>query len=213
MEKNKLMQEISAKDVDIPAFVRLVMDDEHARDSVIELMVTNPAIMVYYHCYEVVAKASQEKPELFYKYWSAIVPLLKHKNSYHRDIALTIIANLSRVDDEDKFSEIFLDYFNHINDEKYMTGRCCAQNGKKILRYKPELKNQIIALLLDIENRCTYPEKQKGLLKYDVLEILDEMYAEMEDTKKFDEFIQGSTASTSSKTRNKARELVRKFGL
>jgi hypothetical protein len=49
--------------------------------------------MVYYHCYYVVEKASQKRPELFYPYWDDIAALLVHKNSYHRDFALDILGN------------------------------------------------------------------------------------------------------------------------
>ncbi len=72
--------------------------------------------MVYYHCYYVISKASEEKPELFYDYWNEFVLLLDHQNSYHRDIGLTIIANLTKIDTDDKFSVIYEKYIEHFND-------------------------------------------------------------------------------------------------
>jgi hypothetical protein len=142
-----------------------------------------------------------------------IVPLLKHKNSYHRDIALTIIANLTRVDQANLFSTIYHDYFEHINDNKFMTGQCCIRNSIKLLRHKPELRNQIIDLLLDVEHQCIYSEKQKELMKCDVLEILDEVYEVAVDKEGIDRFIRVSVNSISPKTRQKAKDLVEKYGL
>jgi hypothetical protein len=213
MNTTELIHEISVKDIDVNRFVQLVIREERTRDEIIKHMMTNPDIMVYYHCYYVVSKASQERPELFYKDWNAIASLLKHKNSYHRDIALTIIANLTQVDRENFFSKIFHEYFEHINDKKFMTGKCCVQNSIKILRNKPELEDQIIAILVDVDHQCAYPEKQKELLKYDVLEILDEKYEEVRDKKGIDEFIKAGVSSISPKTRHKAKELAGKYGL
>ena len=213
MNTTELIQEVSVKDVDIDKFVRLAISEDHIRGEIIKQMVTHPHIMVYYHCYYVASRASQERPELFYQYWPEIASLLKHKNSYHRDFALTILANLTQADQGNLFSKIFYDYFEHINDEKFMTGQCCVQNSIKILRNKPELQEQIIALLLDIDNQCAYPEKQKELLKSDILEILDEVYEKVGDKKEVDEFIKEGISSISPKTRRKAKELVGKYGL
>ena len=213
MDTTELIQEISVKDVDVDRFVRLAIDQDHIRDEIVRQMMTHPHIMVYYHCYYVVKKASQERPELFYQYWHDIASLLKHKNSYHRDFALTIIANLTRVDQEDLFSRIFHDYFEHVNDEKFMTGQCCVQNSIKILRNKPGLQDQIVALLLDVDNQCAYTEKQKAVLKCDILEVLDGVYEEVSDEKGVNEFIKAGASSISPKTRRKAKEIVRKYDL
>jgi hypothetical protein len=213
MDTNELIQAISKKDVDVDKFVQLAIGDVHARDKIMELMVTNPDIMVYYHCYYVVSKASEDKPELFLRYWDEMVSLLDHKNSYHRDIAMTIIANLTRVDHDNLFAMILESYFAHINDIKFMTGICCIQNSFKILKNKPEYKDQIITRLLDVDNQCTYPDKQRELLKFDILEILDEVYPENNLKNRMDEFIRACVNSISPKTRHKARVLESKYGL
>jgi hypothetical protein len=169
--------------------------------------------MVYYHCYYVAAKASQHRPDLFYPYWQEIACLLQHQNSYHRDFALTILANLTQVDERDLFASIFEDYFAHINDAKFMTGQCCIQNSIKILRNKPALRSQIIALLLDIDDQCTYTEKQKGVLKADVLEILDKVYAQIQNREAINTFIKAGVSSISPKTRRTAKAMVKKYHL
>ena len=208
-----MVREISGKDADVGRFTRMAIDDGHIRDEIVKQMMTHPWIMVYYHCYYVVSQASHESPELFYPYWPEIATLLKHKNSYHRDFALTIIANLTQVDQEDLFSELFDDYLAHINDDKFMTGQCGVQNGAKIIRHKPSVRDQIVALLLDLENQCSYTEKQKGVLKADVLEVLDSAYEDVSDKDGVGAFIRAGATSVSPKTRREARELVRKYGL
>lgn len=71
----------------------------------------------------------------------------------------------------------------------------------------------IIALLLDLDHLCTYPEKKKELLKSDVLAVLDEVYEEVSDKQDADEFIRSSSSSLSPKTRRKAKKLARKYDL
>jgi hypothetical protein len=213
MNTADLIQEISVKDVDVDRFVQLAIDNDRIRDEIVHQMVSHPHIMVYYHCYYVVDKASREKPELFYPYWDSVASLLDHENSYHRDFALTIIANLTQVDQEDLFSEVFDDYFGHIDDDKFMTGQCCVQNSVKILVNRPGLRDRIVALLLGVDNLCAHTEKQKALLRCDVLEVLDSVYEEVGDRNGVDEFIRSNVSSISPKARRKAKELVRKYGL
>lgn len=204
---------ISEKDFELEHFVRLAVRDSDIRDEIIHQMVTNPGIMVYYHCYEAASMASQQWPELFYPYWQDMVSLLKHENSYHRDFALTIIANLTQVDREDLFSEIFDAYFELFNDEKFMTAQCFVRNCRKILKQKRELRNKIAALLLDMENRCDYPLKQKELLKADILDALDEVFLEIPDRNEVYLFIQQAMDSLSPKTRKIARAIAQKYGV
>lgn len=213
MDTAVLSQQISAEHFDLDQFVQMAIDEPDTRDEIVQQMVSNPNIMVYYHCYYVISKASQVRPELFYSYWHQIAPLLNHPNSYHRNFALTILANLTRVDHENLFSRIFTDYFEHLHDDRLTTAICCVQNSKKIYKQKLEFQDQIMALLLDIDHQCSYPEKQKELLKSHILEIIDEIYSDVINKRGIDEFIMICTTSISPKTRSKAKGLVQKFRL
>ena len=213
MNTTEMIEQIAEMDFDVNAFTQLAIENERARNEIVRQMLMNAAIMVYYHCYYVVEKASRERPELFYAYWGEMSGLLHHENSYHRDFALEIIGNLTRVDQANRFAGIKDEYFSIVNDEKFMTGNCCVKNLLKIYRYKPEQREQIIKILLDIDNRCDYTEKQKGLLKADVLEILDEIYGEAPERNRINEFIKTEANCISPKTRKKAKELIKKYNL
>ena len=75
------------------------------------------------------------------------------------------------------------------------------------------MQDQIVALLLDVDNQCAYTEKQKAVLKCDILEVLDGVYEEVSDEKGVNEFIKAGASSISPKTRRKAKEIVRKYDL
>ena len=213
MNTDDLIEKIAEKDFDVDNFVEIAITDDVAREEIVNQMLTNSAIMVYYHCYYIVEKASRKQPELFYQFWDQITKLLDHKNSYHRDFAVEIIGNLTKVDQENRFVEIEEEYFSIINDEKFMTGNCCVKNLLKIYRHKAAQRERIIETLLDIDNRCDYTEKQKGVFKADVLEIFDEVYEEVPRRDEINGFIKAEANSISPKTRKKAKRLIEKYSL
>lgn len=211
MNNNLLIQEIKKKDVDVEYFSNKIIEDEDSRKEVVKHLLTNKDIMVYYHCYHVVSMASERKPELFYMYWDDFVSLLKHRNSYHRDIGLTIIANLVSVDDRGYFDDIFEDYLRHIDDTKFMTAQCFLKNLAKIVKVREDLRPKVIETLLAVDEKASYPEKQRGLLKYDILQIFDIIYMESNFKKSMNCFIEDALNSKSPKTKKKAKELVKKY--
>jgi len=213
MNNSELIEQIAEKDFDVDTFVQLAIKNEHVRNEVVHQMLTNSAIMIYYHCYYIVDKASQERPKLFISFWGEIAKLLQHKNSYHRDFALDIIGNLTIVDLENRFLEIRDEYFSIINDEKFMTGIHCVKNLLKIYQNKPDQRESILNLLLDIDRQCEYTEKQIGVLKADVLEIFDEIYEDIPERNRINEFLRTEANCISPKTRKKAKELIKKYYL
>ena len=213
MKSSEIAQKIAKKNFNIDAFVDIAIENEEVRNTIIHHMLTHADIMVYYHCYYVVEKASRLEPEVFYPYWYEIADLLNHKNSYHRDFALDILGNLAKVDEEHRFPEIQDAYFNLINDEKFMTGHCCVKNLVKIYRHKAELRERIVGTLLNIDDHCDYTEKQIGVLKADILDIFDEIYEQDPEQSAINTFIRAEANCISPKTRKRARELIRKYHL
>ena len=161
MNKNELTAKIALKDFDLDAFVRLAVEDKGIRDELVRQMIAHPDIMVYYHSYEVLSKASQAEPQLFYRYWSDIASLLDHPNSYHRDFALTILANLTKVDQQDLFASLADQYVAHINDAKFCTAQYCVRNCQKIITHNPERLDFFLDHLLDLDARCDFSYQTK----------------------------------------------------
>lgn len=211
--QDDLISQISDKNVNIDKFAEIVINNEVIRDKIINQMLNNEHIMAYYHSYNILAKASELKPELFYKYWSDFASLLNHANSYHRDFGLTLIANLTKVDEKNLFSSIFDDYFKCINDAKFMTARHCIQNTSKILANKSELKEDILDILLNIDELCNFSMKQKALLKSDVINVFDKFYEQIGHKEMINKFIKVELDSISPKTKKIAREFILKRGI
>ncbi|SKC90119.1 hypothetical protein [Maledivibacter halophilus] len=211
MDKKILIEKIKDKNIDVENFVDKIIKEEYLKKEIIKQLLNNKDIMVYYHCYYIVSKASELRPEIFYQYWDDFAALMNHDNSYHRDIGLTIIANLISVDQDKLFDNILKDYLEHINDKKFMTAQCCIRNLVKIIKERIDLREIIVETLLNIDKKSSYPRKQKELLKYGVLEILDLVYDESNKRDAINTFIERSATSISPKTKKKAIELKRKY--
>lgn len=210
MDKN-IAEQIKDKNVDIELFAEEIIEDEKLREDVIEQLMTNKQIMMYYHCYSIVSRASESEPELFYKYWDAFVSLLSHENSYHRDIGITLITNLISIDEERRFDTILDQYLGILHDEKFMTAQCLAQNLPKVVEHRKDLRKKIIDTFLEIDDKLKYPVKQSALLKCDFLKVLEVIYDDNEYREVITEYIKDARKSISPKTKRKAKELMIKY--
>ncbi|MCL5067966.1 MAG: hypothetical protein M1368_06405 [Thaumarchaeota archaeon] len=77
--------------------------------------------------------------------------MLESKNSFHRAIAVYVIARLARIDEKKQFEKIFARYFGMLDDESLMIARYVAQNAGRIAKSKPALMNKITSELLKVE--------------------------------------------------------------
>ncbi|WP_321423335.1 hypothetical protein [uncultured Methanobacterium sp.] len=206
-----LILKISDKNFNKEGFVEKVLNDSKIRDDIVQLMLNHRKIMVYHHSYSVISQASQMRPELFYHYWDDFAVLLDHPNSYHRDFGLVLLANLTTVDKENKFLNVFNDYYSHINDEKFMTARKCVQNTAKILESESELTEDITDILLDVDKKCDFALKQKALLKSDIIELFYKFHKQINDKEQVNEFVKEELNSVSPKTRKVAKKYMETY--
>lgn len=145
---------------------------------------------------------SRDNPDFLYPQWGYFQEMLRSPNSYHQYIASYILANLTKVDGEDRFLDIFHDYFHILAGDKVMTASHVAINSPTIIKNKPELESRIVDTLLNIEN--IQHGKQKELLKAYVIEALRKIYPDAQDKEKIKEFVESQLESSSPKTRDLA---------
>ena len=203
MDIENLIREISDTNVNIEKYTDIVLKDEKIRREIVNQMLTHKHIMVYYHCYYILDRATSRNPELFYDNWKDFEKLLDHENSYHRTIGLVMISNLIKVDKEKYFDNISDKYFMFINDEKITTARDCVVCTGKILEQRSDYIDKVIKLYLDMEKICKFKENQKALLLYDIFVIFDEFYEKTSFKKEIDKKILDNLKNSSPKTRKK----------
>ena len=164
---------------------------------------------VRYPSFKALLIISEENPELLYPKWDFFADLINSDNSYKKLIGIRLIANLTKIDKENKFEEIFEEYYSILDEDKTMTAGHLASNSGKIAKAKPKLQSKITEKLLNIDN--THKGKQKELIKAYAIEAFDEYYKEALDKKKIIEFVKKELESKSPKTRKKAEEFLSKW--
>ena len=209
-DMEKLLEEISKKNFQKEKYVKMVISDETFRKFVIDSMINNPKIMNYYHCFYIIEEASSIKPELFYKYWDDFVILLNHSNSYHRDFGLILIAKLAKCDEDNKVDKIINDYLELLKDEKFMTAECCLKNSFIIATLKENLLEKIVIILLNLEVKNHYSEKQAALMMGFIIEGLNQIFDKYAEKKSLLDFVRRHLESISPKTRKIARKFLSK---
>ncbi len=107
---------------------------------------------IRYGCGKVLMDISEENPEKLYPYMDFFVKLL---DSQYRILiwqSMAIIANLTKVDKEKKFDQVFNKYYSFINNDYMVTVANLVGHSGKIAMAKPHLINKITEELLKVEN-------------------------------------------------------------
>jgi hypothetical protein len=161
-----------------------------------------------YNSFEVLLRLSEEQPDFLYPRWDFLADMLDSDNAYWKLIAVRLIANLTRVDTENRFGQIFDKYYNLLNDSVIVAGHVTANSGK-IARAKPELQAEITDRLLNIDKTS---QKHKDLIKAGAIDSFGEYFVESRDKGKIIEFVKQQLNGDSPKTRKKAKEFLKKWG-
>jgi hypothetical protein len=159
--------------------------------------------------FKVLLQVSEGHPEVLYPKWDYLAELLDSDNHYHRYIAINLLANLARVDMEDRFGEIFDKYFGNIDGDRTMVAGQAALNSGKIAKAKPKLEAKITDKLLNIEN--THKGKQVELIKAYAIGAFNEYFEEASEKQGILDFVTAQLDSKSPKTRKASKEFLKKW--
>ena len=163
-----------------------------------------------YNCFKVLYNISENKPDILYTHWDFFTNNLKSKNDYHKISAVLIIANLTKVDKDDRFGKVFNIFYGHLKSKKTIVPIYILKSSGKIVKFKPNLEEKITNLLLNIEK--IFPGKQIELIKSAVIEAFSEFFYKAKNKQKIIFFVKKQLDSNSPKTRKIAKLFLRKFG-
>ena len=193
--------DLDKKNVDIKRLAKKALTDKELLHELLNGIVSEDNT-VRSNSFNVLQVISNEKPEFLYPNWDGFQKMLMSKNNYHKYIAISILADLTKVDKENKFEDIFEDYYGILAENKVMTASFVILNSVKIVVNKPELESRVLDRLLNIDN--IHQGRQSGLLKSYVIEALRKMYPKIKDKERVMKFIKEQLNSSSSSTRDLA---------
>ena len=119
--------------------------------------VYSPKASIRYGCAKVPMDLSEDHPEKLYPFIDSLITVLDSKYRILTWNAMAIIANLAKVDKDNKIDSIFEKYYSFLNDEYMVTVANVVGNSAKIASAKPYMIRNITDELLKVENISLTP--------------------------------------------------------
>ena len=142
----------------------------------------------YHHnCFNVLNAVSEKKPELLYPHWDFFVNHMRSNNDFHKTAAILLIANLTSADKQNKFEDIFDEFYDNLKSEKTVVPIYLMKSSGKIVDFKPNLEDRITNILLNVES--IHPGKHIELVKSAVIESFSEFFSKSKNKDKIINFV------------------------
>jgi nitrate reductase NapAB chaperone NapD len=177
----------------------------------------SPKAVVRYGCAKVLMDLSEAYPEKLYPYWNEFIILLDSKYRILTWNAMAIIANLTKVDKQDKLDTVFDKYYSFLNNDYMVSVANVVGNSAKIALAKPKLIPRITAELLNIENVSVTPhltEECKLVIAEKAVVTFGLFFDKIEENekKKVLSFVKRQIGSPRKTLRAKAAQFLKKWG-
>jgi len=205
-----MQTDLNDKNMNVENMANTALKQEGVLSDLIDNLTTKNET-VRYNCSKTLNLLSEEHPEVLYPKWDFFVELLNSDHTYWKLSVIPLIANLTRIDTENKFERIFDEYYRLLEDKSIIPAAWIADYSGRIARAKPELETRITDKLLSIDETHHHPER-RDLIKAGAIESFDEYFNEAADKKKILEFVKKQLECKSPKTRKIAKEFLIKWG-
>lgn len=159
--------------------------------------------------FNILLPLSENSPENLYSEWDKLIKILNKKEVSNKYVAIPLIANLTSIDKENKFDQIFDDFYELLNHESPVVSPHIAGQSGKIIKNKPYLQKEILEKLLSTDEKSDC--RHKELLKSYVIDALAESFNAIKNKDKVIQFVEKQINSESPKTKKRAREFLKKY--
>jgi len=176
--------------------------------------VSSPKATIRYGCAKVLMDLSEKHPEKLYPYMDFFTSLLDSKYRILTWNAMAIIANLARVDKDQKFDAIFDKYYSFMNDSYMVTVASVVCHSSKIAVAKPYLIQKITNELLKVENMATTPHltgECKRVIAEKTIESFDKFFDQVNTQDKVISFVKKNFHSPRETLRQVAENFIAKW--
>ena len=210
---NNLLEQLAEKTLTKDELLEKIKQDTNLIPEVINGMNSSKAA-IRYGCGKALMDFSEEHPEKLYPHWDFFINKLDSKYRILIWQAMAIIANLTRVDHDNKFYTNFEKYYGFINDEYMVTVANLVGNSGKIAKAKPYLIPKIIRELLKIDNIKITPhlsDECKRVITEKAIISFDMFFNKVENKDEVLLFVKKHTDSSRMSLKNKAEEFLNKW--
>ena len=158
--------------------------------------------------FNILLPVSEKNPELLYPFWDIFITLLRKEEVSNKYYAICLIANLVKVDEQNRFNKIFNLFYELLNHESPVVSPNIAGVSGKIVNAKPELESKITDKLLKVD--LTSKTRYLDLMKSYIIQAFDEYFEIIKSKKRIVKFVKDQLNSTSPKTRKMAKDFLKK---
>jgi hypothetical protein len=210
---NELLDRLADKTLTKDELFKKVKNNYDLLPEIIDGMNSSKAA-VRYGCGKVLMDISKDYPDKLYQYMDFFIGLLDSKYRILIWQAMAIIANLTKVDKNKKFDEIFDKYYSFINNDYMVTVANLVGHSGKIALAKPYLINKITHELLKVENLNITPylttECKKVIAEQAILSF-NMFFDKIENKEKVISFVKNQLKSSRKTLKSKAEEFLNKW--
>ena len=129
-----------------------------------------------------ILKATDKPVDWAYEVWDELVDNLSHKDNHNRAIAAQVLCNLAKSDPKNRMLKDFEALLAVTKDERFVTARHCMQALWKVGVAGKKQQQKLVDGLAGRFKECI-PEKNCTLIRYDIIQSLQNVYAEVKDEK------------------------------
>ena len=205
-----MLGDISKKSISAESIANKVINDKKLIDDLLENVSSDKAF-IKFKSLKVLILLSEKQPSILYPKWDFFVNLLDNENTFLRAIGANAIANLTKVDAENKFEKIFDKYYSLLEDESMINAANVAGYSGVIAKAKPHLQDKITNRLLDID-KTRHGSECKNIIKGKAILSFNEYIDEFENRDKIIQFVKRELNNTRSATKKKAEKFLKKWG-
>ena len=212
--ESEILERLGRKEITVEQLCSEVHNDINLLVIVIDGISSSKA-SIRYGCAKASMILSDEHPDWLYSYMDYFIELLDSKKRILVWNSLAIIANLTRVDEEKKFDEVYERYFGLLQNDYMVTVANVVGNASKIASSKPYLVQKITSDLLKVEDIELTPhltEECKRVIEQHTLKAFDSFFQLVENKKNVLSFVQRISNSPRLTLRDEAQKFLDKWG-
>jgi hypothetical protein len=162
---------------------------------------------VRYKNFKAVYVISEDHPEVLYPKWDFFQNMLNSENNTFRFYAIHVLANLARIDKEDRINRIFETFYSILDGDALVPACHVAYVSGKIAVAKPELADRITTRLLNLDKGAY---KHRELVQANALKAFSEYFSKITDKERIVTLAKELKKNKSTKAKKVATEFLKK---
>jgi hypothetical protein len=135
-----------------------------------------------YASFQYIINLTNQPVNWAYEVWDDLLNLLRTGDNHQRTIAVQVLSNLAKSDNEKRLLKDLDQLLVVTKDEKFVTARHSLQSLWKVAVVSDDLKKKVVDNLSKRFDECI-TEKNCTLVRYDILEVFRKIYDQVHDDK------------------------------